>query len=267
MIGKGHSPYTIGRGSHACLLVHGIAASPAQMRVLAEFLADSGLAARSMLLPGHGTHPRDLDGIVWQDWYEHLHDEYRQLKLGYEEVSLVGFSIGAALAAHYAAHNRVDRLVLLNIPLCPFNDLLPRNLMLKIYGAFFKTVRGNPGVIFDAEGKPFRFVYEHVPTAILGTMSELIGIIRSRMDRITSPTLIIQSRNDKVSGARSGPLAFHRLGSSAKRLVVLEKSRHNLMMDVERQYVFEEIARFLSCTAMQPKAEEESPALKAVCQV
>jgi len=236
----------MGAGDTACLLVHGIAGSPAQMLPLAENLAEAGITARGTLLPGHGTHPDDLEGVVWQDWYEHVHDEYSGLKEQYGRVSLVGFSIGAALAAHYAAHNSVDRLVLLNIPLCPLNDRFPTGLMLKIYSLFFKEARGRPEVLLDADGEPFSFVYERVPTAILHTMSELVGIVRNNLERIRTPALIIQSRNDMVSGNKSGPLAYRKVRSTEKRLVMLERSGHSAMMDTERQTVFKEIIGFLN---------------------
>lgn len=233
------------------MLVHGIAGSPAQMRGLAEALAISGITARGTLLPGHGTHPDDLDGIVWQDWYEHIHKEYCGLKSEFDDVSLVGFSIGAALAAHYAAYNHIDRLVLLNVPLCPLNDRFPTSLMLRLYGAFFKTVKGRPEKLVDADGEPFSYVYDRVPTAILRTMSELIEIVRERLDRIHSPVLIIQSRNDKVSGSKSGPLAYQRVSSSDKRLVMLERSGHSIMMDVEQELVFRQIIGFLKGETVQ----------------
>jgi carboxylesterase len=243
---KGHEPYTLGAGKRACLLVHGIAGSPAQMRTLADELAKLPLTVRGTLLPGHGTCPEDLEGIVWQDWFEHLHDEYRALRSQYDEVYLVGFSIGAALSAYYAAHNPVDRLVLLNVPLCPLNDRFPTDLMLRIYGAFFKEVKGNAEVLTDEDGEPFCFVYERVPTATLHTMSEFIGIVRENLYRIRSPLLIIQSRNDNVSGGRSGLLVHDKAASRHKRLVMLEKSRHSVMMDIERDVVFREINSFLN---------------------
>jgi carboxylesterase len=246
IIAKGHSPFIIGHGKSACLLVHGIAASPAQMRALAEFLAESGFTVRGMLLPGHGTHPSDLEGIVWQDWYEAVHGEYCELKRNHEEVHLIGFSIGAAVAAHYGAHNPVDRLVLLSIPLCPLNGRYPTNLMLNIYGTFFKYVRGKPEVVITPDGKPFCFVYGWVPTAILRTMTELIRIIKHRLDRIQAPTLIIQSENDNVSGSKSGPLMYRGIGSPRKRLIMLRKSGHNVIMDGEQQHVFRQIDNFLS---------------------
>ena len=243
---KGHEPYTLGTGSRACLLVHGIAGSPAQMRSLAENLAGSGITARGTLLPGHGTRPDALNGIVWQDWYEHVHGEYSALKKEYGEVSLIGFSIGAALSAHYAEHNPVDRLVLLSVPLCPLNDRFPTGLMLRMYSTFFKVVKGRPETLLDADGEPFCFVYDSVPTSILHTMSDLVDIARNNLNRIDSPLLIIQSKNDMVSGKKSGPLVYRKVRSSEKRLIMLEQSGHSVMVDVEHDLVFREIIGFLN---------------------
>jgi carboxylesterase len=216
------------------------------MRSVGESLAGAGLRARALLLPGHGTHPDDLEGVVWQDWYERLHDEYCDLAKDHDEVSLVGFSIGAALCAHYAAHNRVRRLVLLNVPLCPLNGRFPTGLMLRMYGTFFKVVKGSPEIIIDEDGEPFSYVYERVPTAILHTMSELIGIVRKGLFRIECPVLIIQSSKDKVSGGKSGPLAYRRVCSSEKRLVMLEDGDHSIMMGVDRERVHREVVGFLN---------------------
>jgi len=243
---KGHESYTLGTGSRASLLVHGIAGSPAQMRPLAENLAASGITARGTLLPGHGTHPAALESIVWQDWYEHVHREYSWLKKRHREVSLIGFSIGAALSAYYAAHNPVDRLVLLSVPLCPLNDRFPTGLMLRVYGMFFKIVKGKPETLLDVHGEPFSFVYESVPTSILHTMSDLVDIVRNNLDRIHSPILIMHSKKDRVSGKKSGPLVYRTVRSPQKRLVMLERSGHSVMVDVEQDLVFREIIGFLN---------------------
>jgi carboxylesterase len=243
-VAKGHGPYTLGEGERACLLVHGIAGSPAQMHPLAQCLARWGFKAHAILLPGHGTHPEDLRGVVWQDWYEAIHNEVCKLRSSHREVTLIGFSIGAALSAYYAEHNPVDRLILLSIPLCPLNDQYPTELMLRIYGVFRKRVTGKPGISRTADGEPFCYVYNWVPTPVLHTMLELIRIVRRRIDRIEAPTLIIQSKNDQVSGARSGPLVYRGISSSHKKLLLLEKSGHNVIMDGEQELVLQEMKRF-----------------------
>lgn len=241
-----HKQFTIGTGKSVCLLVHGIAGSPAQMRYLADNLAAAGLKARGLLLPGHGASPEDLDGVLWQDWYEHLHGEYLALKQEHDEVCLIGFSIGAALCAHYAAHNRIDRLVLLNVPLCPLNGKYPTGLMLRVYGTFFRTVKGRAERLIGADGEPFSFVYDWVPTAILHTMSELIDIVRDNLHRIRAPVLIIQSKSDKVSGGMSGPLVFDGVSSSEKRLVMFDETGHSIMVGPNEKAVSEEVIGFLN---------------------
>ena len=245
-IAKGHEPFTIGSGKSACLLVHGIAGSPAQMRNLAEELAAAGLEAKGILLPGHGTNPADLGGIVWQDWFEHIHREYRALKRRHDKVYLIGFSIGAALSAHYAAHNHVDRLILLNVPLCPLNNRYPTGLMLRVYGAFFKTVKGRAERLIGADGESFSFVYDWVPTATLHTMSELIDIAKDNLCKIRVPVLIIQAKGDKVSGGKSGPLVYRSVGSDEKRLVMLDQDGHSIMVGKDEEVVSEEVIGFLN---------------------
>jgi carboxylesterase len=243
---NGHGPFDLGSGSRACLLVHGIAGSPAQMRGLGESLAAAGLKAKGFVLPGHGTRPEDLYGIVWQDWYERLHEEYRALRKDHDEVVLIGFSIGAALSAHYAAHNPVDRLILLNIPLYPLNGKYPTNLMLKVYSVFFDKVKGKAEKLIGADGKSFSFVYDWVPTAILHTMTELIDIVKGNLCRIEVPVLTIQARKDKVSGGRSGPFVHNNVGSNEKRLVMLDRDEHSIMVGNDREVVYREIFGFLN---------------------
>ena len=243
---QGHEPHTLGTGDRACLLVHGIAGSPAQMRYLGGELASAGFKAHSILLPGHGTHPRDLHGIVWQDWYEHVHDKYHALKDENGEVALIGFSIGAALCAHFAAHNQVDKLALLNVPLCPLNDRYPTRLMLKIYSLFFSKVRGTAERHVDENGDSFSYVYDWVPTAILHTMSDLVGIARKNLHKIKTPVLVIQSKGDKVSGGKSGPLVYDGVESENKRLVMLDGGEHSIMAGADKAMVSKEVVCFLN---------------------
>src|SRR2546428_10389277 len=53
-------PFALGDGPDACLLLHGLTGSPAEMRPVGEALAAAGFRALGPLLPGHGTTPEDL---------------------------------------------------------------------------------------------------------------------------------------------------------------------------------------------------------------
>ena len=60
--------FVLGGGPVGCLLIHGFASSPPEMRPLGDFLHQRGITVSAPLLPGHGTVPEDLNRTLWQDW-------------------------------------------------------------------------------------------------------------------------------------------------------------------------------------------------------
>src|SRR5438046_2561517 len=59
-MGRPSDPFALGDGPDACLLLHGLTGSPAEVRPVGEALARNGFRAIGPLLPGHGTSPEDL---------------------------------------------------------------------------------------------------------------------------------------------------------------------------------------------------------------
>ncbi|CAM5399485.1 hypothetical protein SGRIM128S_09027 [Streptomyces griseomycini] len=55
------------------------------------------------LLPGHGTHWKDLRVTGWQDWYAEVDRELRLLRDRSARVFVAGLSMGGALALRLAA--------------------------------------------------------------------------------------------------------------------------------------------------------------------
>ena len=50
------------------LLNHGFTATTAEVRLIAELLHKEGYSVSAPLLPGHGTHPDDLNNASWEMW-------------------------------------------------------------------------------------------------------------------------------------------------------------------------------------------------------
>ncbi|MBA2681343.1 MAG: carboxylesterase, partial [Ktedonobacteraceae bacterium] len=50
------------------LLVHGLNGGIHDMEELAAFLSSFGMVAETIVLPGHGTHVRDMLPMGWEDW-------------------------------------------------------------------------------------------------------------------------------------------------------------------------------------------------------
>ena len=87
-------------------LVHGIGGSAATMQPLADLLTARGHIVRMVTLPGHGTVPDDLVGVVWSDW----------LAAVPEADVLVGQSMGATLVLAAATTRHVRAVVAINPP-------------------------------------------------------------------------------------------------------------------------------------------------------
>jgi len=50
------------------LLFHGFTATTTEVRLIGECLNKAGFTVSAPLLPGHGTHPQDLNRVSWRDW-------------------------------------------------------------------------------------------------------------------------------------------------------------------------------------------------------
>jgi carboxylesterase len=97
-------PFVLGDGPDACLLLHGLTGSPAEMRPVGEALAAAGFRAVGPLLPGHGTTPEDLDTTTRADLIQAAESAFLSLQ-GARRVFLCGLSVGGLLAIHLAARS------------------------------------------------------------------------------------------------------------------------------------------------------------------
>jgi len=233
-------PFTVGESGNAALLIHGIAACPAQLRGLAEHLAGRGIACRAMLLPGHGTHYTELYRVSWRDWYAEAEREFLALRAGRERVNIVGFSIGAAVAMELAANHRVDRLVLINTPLFYFYQFLPQRLLLSVLNLLAREIR-----TFAIGGSGGSLIYPRIPVKVLYTMGELVHRARERAREIRCPALIVHSTHDLASRAKSATFLMRHLASQEKKIFWVRDRDHSILQGKKRDKVFAEIEAFL----------------------
>jgi esterase/lipase len=88
------------------LLVHGLGDSPWSFHDLAPELAAQGFLVRTVLLPGHGTHPDDLVDVTFEQWRQVVHEQVAAMLRDIAgPVYLGGFSTGANLVLEAAYAN------------------------------------------------------------------------------------------------------------------------------------------------------------------
>lgn len=234
-------------GDHACLLIHGINGGPYDLEGLADHLRSAGVAAQTILLPGHEIAAHEAMRFGWDDWLAAAGAAFDDLARRYRRVSVLGHSMGGAVALSLAAReNRVAALV----ALCPPAELHPA--LLPVVAVAHRLVPFLPKIYEDIRGHRERWAYMRrphpiiVPSRPLLSLLRALPVVRASLPNVRCPALVIAARHDHVVPARDSILIHRRLGSAHKELLILDHSWHIITHDVERHLVFAKVADFLA---------------------
>jgi carboxylesterase len=233
--------------------VHGLNGNTGDMAELDDILHAHGIITRNMLLPGHGSKVKDMLSIGWEEWSQAVRDELKLLKELCDIVFLVGHSLGGALVLHVAAHEEVAGVVPICAPLHLHPWLKPAVSIGKYLLPLVPTLRED---VRDPEARRryTREVYRWTPLHPVESMVRYLPQLRTELQHITAPTLIITSLHDHVVPARDGREIYRLIGSRQKHLVTLHHSYHVVMKDHDREEVFDKTLAFVLHHAKDAKS-------------
>ena len=230
----------------ACLLVHGLNGSPYDMKDLATHLQQHGIAAETVLLPGHDIHHRPAARFGWDDWLGAVRQRFDDLAQRHEKVTIVGHSLGGALAISVAAHDpRVAAIATLCAPMELYPGLHSLLNVSRHITPYFPIFREDISDRVERTTYRRRKVTNMIPIAPLRTLLRALPAVRVALTRITCPVLVIAARNDHVVPMRDGLFVYQHIGSPDKELVILDRSWHMVTRDVEREAVATNVTAFL----------------------
>lgn len=236
------SAFELPGNSTGCLLIHGFTGSAVEMRPMGEYLAARGLTVSAPLLPGHGTTPEDMARTSWQDWYGHVEQTFADLRAKCEKVFVVGFSLGPLLALHLAAQHDMAGVVALSPGLLVRDWRMPLAPLLRhIIKAVPKDLDPQHSDMTDKEALRGFWSYDVHPVAAAYQMYLLQKVVRAELGRIRTPVLIIYATRDMSIHPQSGPTLYNEIGSADKEQLVLHNSGHGIVLDVERETVFQKV--------------------------
>jgi carboxylesterase len=187
------------------LLVHGLAATPWEMRPVGEALTRAGFVSLGVRLPGHGTTPGDLAARRCEEWLAAVERGRRLLAGRGLRVYGAGQSTGALLLLALAAEAELAGLVLfspflrLRHPLAPLVGLL-RHLL----PAYRPPEAATP------------HYYGHRPLAAVHQLNRLAARVRRALPALTLPVLALGADADLTARPDSGRDLVRRLGSRRK---------------------------------------------------
>ncbi len=227
-----------------CLLVHGLTGSPAEMRLLGEYLFAHGISVYAPLLPGHGTRPEDLNEVTRDDWLDEAERALSPLLQGGCPTFAMGLSLGALIAAELAArHPELAGLVLFSPAIKTVNKLAP---LAPLLSRLIPMVpKGDECDLSDPDAERLLWHYDRWPTQGVAEFWRLRKSVRRRLPRITVPTLIFHSSQDASITRDAGRVVYAGLGSQEKELVHLHHSGHVMIVDVKRETIFAQTLGFV----------------------
>jgi len=238
------------QGSAGIIILHGYMAAPEEVALLGERLNALGLTVYLPRLPGHGTSPANLASVGWTDWAGAADEAWRRVFHLCARWVIAGFSTGAGLALHEAAVHpeRYAALISMSAPLGlvlapgPFVRLADRLVAaakragLAGGGAgFFANHPDNPAINYRRNC--FHGVAE---------VQRLMRLVRDELGSIAMPALVMQGSGDRVVRRGSARDIHGALGSSVKRLVMVESESHCIVRGKALDPVMDGIARFLA---------------------
>ncbi len=239
------TPFYYPGGSTGCLIIHGFTGSPKEVQPLGKFLADEGYTTLGIRLFAHATSPRDMNRAHWQDWVASVEDGWHILQGAVDSIFLIGLSMGGALALYNAVHLPAAGIVALSTPYSLMPD--PRLPFLRYIWRLFPYVAKGESDWQDPVQIEEHFSYDTYPTRSILELNSLLEEMRSVLDQITVPTLLMHSKLDQGVPPENMSCIYNNLTLSAdrKHQVWFEHSGHVLTRDREKTRVFHTVRQFL----------------------
>ncbi len=238
---KGAEPFILPGGEKGILAVHGFTGSPSEMRPLAEFLHKTGYTVLAPRLCGHGTTPYEMAKTRWLHWYAAVEDGYHLLSNLCREITVVGMSMGGLLSLKLAAEYPVHKVVSVASPIYLQDKRLPLLPVYRLLRSYVTARRRR----YDA-GPAYSVGYDETPLGSLSSLLSLIRQVKPLLPSITAPALVIQSEAEHTVRPDSADYIYQNLGSPDKEMFWLKRSGHVVILDMEREAVFQKIREFLA---------------------
>jgi len=239
---------TANKNKSAVLIAHGFTGSPYELLALADFLREKDLFVSLPLLPGHGTFPDDLINHGPETWMETLRATYQDLATTHDKINIIGLSVGGSLALKLASEVSSKSVVAIDAPIrLSYHSAI--KLVLPILRLTRKDLVKPESGFFANEVIPGyeQRCYNRIPITVFQQMMAFLEheMNAPTFEKITSPTLLIQSSGDRIVAPNSSQFVFDHLGSSKKQKVVWEDHYHLIVQGERKQELYQLIADWI----------------------
>lgn len=215
------------------LLVHGFLSSPAELSDYGEHVHQQGFNVLGVRLTGHGTSPYDLNNRSWEEWLDSVRRGHEILSAFADEIIIVGFSAGGALALLFASEKPAKLNAVISV--CAAMEIQDKGIhfaphlnRINKLASYFSKVDGvmNYKRSSTTHGDTN---YRSIPIRALTELKKLMKVSRKQLSKVNVPVLVIQSDKDIVVEPDSANIIMKGLASKQKELKWIETDSHDLI--------------------------------------
>jgi carboxylesterase len=225
----------------AVVCVHGLNATPFEVRPVGEGLFQAGFHVEGPLIAGHGIAPveegiRQFHASTRDQWLESIRSVVVRLKETFPRVYMMGQSLGGVITFHLASEGLVDAIATTGVALH-----LPHPA--DWFHVFIKHMNT---IVHTKPKQAFRNVNYGILSSRAGNqLYELAVETRARVPLIHCPVLVIHSRKDNVQPITTTKFLQKTLKSPLE-IAWFNNGGHTMPLDVDGPAVVQKIVDFFT---------------------
>ncbi|MDD2377039.1 MAG: hypothetical protein PHD15_05660 [Clostridia bacterium] len=222
----------------AYIIVHGFGGNPKDVYSIRDSLLKYDINENDMYLPllfGHSMEERGfVFGVRYTQMVQHLKEYISKISKNYDEIIVVGYSMGALLCMCTSMEIKIDKLILLNPPIHIWDfdsfrfwfddDIRKRRLF------HTRTV---------LRSIKYRVIRNNLE------LSRLRHFTINNIAKITSDTYVIQSLHDYVANPMSGKFVYENISSKRKGISYYKRTSHFIPNEKDLDIIIEDIYNWI----------------------
>ena len=190
----------------ANIIIHGFGGHTNEIEYLAAQLQLKGLETYTVSLAGHGGTKKDLTASSYTDWIASAKKTIDELTPEYQNINLIGFSMGGLISVHFASMPELQKMVFINTPIYYWNIKV-------ILGDIIRDIRNKK---FDN----FNYYKESVISISVKSCIDFLKLLtktKKMFKDVLKPSLILQCINDATVYYHSAEYIKKKIGSPANQ--------------------------------------------------
>lgn len=240
---KRPEPFTFEAGNpkRAALLLHGFTGHTADVRMLGRYLENQGYTCHAPIYRGHGGSAEDIVEATAAEWWEDVLIAYDYLiELGYEDIVVIGLSLGGTLGLKLAYQRKVKAV----IPMCAPMFFDNEKQLTKAFNNYAKQYKQFEKKSEETIAEELRLLQPKAQ-AVLQELGSFVDEVRIETDSIYAPTLVVQARQDQMINPESANYIYAHIQAMNKQIRWYEEAGHVITLSDERDQLHEDIHMFL----------------------